>query len=105
MMLQMPSALRPLDGGVIAPRLERVIAPRLERLSGGARPLNMGRLHPALIRLAQRALLRGGWSPTDRHRKPRLAALAPVRLRELAGIKREWQPMSGIIHTLPGSEA
>ena len=97
MVLQTLSALGPLHGYAIAARLEQV--------SGGALQLNMGTLYPALMRLEQRALLRGSWGTTDSHRKARFYALTPAGRRELAREKQEWQRMSGIIHTLLESES
>ena len=97
MVLQTLSAQGPLHGYAIAARLEQV--------SGGALQLNMGTLYPALMRLEQRALLRGSWGTTDSHRKARFYALTPAGCRELAREKQEWQRMSGIIHTLLDSES
>jgi transcriptional regulator len=97
MVLQTLSTLGPLHGYAIAARLEQV--------SGGALKLNMGTLYPALMRLEQRALLRGNWGMTDSNRKARFYALTPAGRRELAREKQEWQRMSGIIHTLLDSES
>jgi transcriptional regulator len=97
MVLQTLSALGPLHGYAIAARLEQV--------SGGALQLNMGTLYPALMRLEQRALLRGSWGTTDSHRQARFYTLTPAGRRALAREKQEWQRMSGIIHTLLDSES
>ena len=97
MVLQTLSALGPLHGYAIAARLSQV--------SGGALQLNMGTLYPALMRLEQRALLRGSWGTTDSHRKARFYALTPAGRRALARQKLEWQRMSGIIHTLLDSQS
>jgi PadR family transcriptional regulator PadR len=97
MVLQTLSALGPLHGYAIAARLEQV--------SAGALQLNMGTLYPALMRLEQRALLRGSWGTTESHRQARFYALTPAGRRELAREKQEWQRMAGIIHTLLESES
>jgi transcriptional regulator len=97
MVLQTLSTLGPLHGYAIAARLEQV--------SGGALQLNMGTLYPALMRLEQRALLRGSWGTTDSHRQARFYTLTPAGRRALAREKQEWQRMSGIIHTLLDSES
>ena len=97
MVLQTLSALGPLHGYAIAARLEQV--------SGGALQLNMGTLYPALMRLEQRALLRGSWGTTDNNRRARFYALTPAGRRELVREKEEWQRMAGIIHTLLEGES
>ena len=79
MILQTLATLGALHGYAIAARLEQV--------SGGALPLNMGTLYPALMRLEQRGLLRGNWGTTE--------------TRE----KHAWDRMAGIIHTLLQGEA
>src|SRR3954465_4989920 len=97
MVLQTLDSLGPLHGYAIAARLEQV--------SGGALQLNMGTLYPALMRLEQRALLRGSWGTTASHRKARFYPLTPAGHRALAREKQEWRRMSGIIHTLLDSES
>ena len=76
------------------------IAARLEQVSGGALQLNMGTLYPALMRLEQRALIRGSWGTTDANRKARFYGLTAAGRRQLAREKQAWEQMAGIIHTL-----
>jgi len=76
------------------------IAARLEQVSAGALQLNMGTLYPALMRLAQRGLLRGAWGTTDSNRKARFYALTAAGRRQLATEKQAWDRMAGIIHAV-----
>jgi PadR family transcriptional regulator, regulatory protein PadR len=76
------------------------IAARLEQVSGGALQLNMGTLYPALMRLEQRALIRGTWGVTDNNRRARFYTLTAAGRRQLAREKRSWEQMAGIIHAL-----
>jgi transcriptional regulator len=80
------------------------IAARLDRVSGGALQLNMGTLHPALMRLEQRGLIRGNWGTTDTNRRARFYTLKPAGRRQLARERQAWDRMAGIIQTLLHSE-
>ena len=73
MVLQTLDSLGPLHG--------RAIAARLEQVSGGALPLHMGTLYPALMRLEQRGLLRGSWATTETNRKARFSTVTPAGRR------------------------
>jgi transcriptional regulator len=84
----------------MGPQHGYAIASRLEQVSGGQLQLNMGTLYPALMRLEQRALLRGTWGTTDTNRKARFYALTPAGRRELVKEKQAWDQMAGIIHSL-----
>ena len=53
--------LQTLD--TLGPQHGYAIAARLEQVSGGALRVNMGTLYPALMRLEQRALIRGTGAP------------------------------------------
>ena len=92
MVLQTLHSLGPLHGYAIAARLEQV--------SGGALQVNMGTLYPALMRLEQRALIRGSWGTTEANRKARFYGLTAAGRRQLAREKQAWEQMAGIIHTL-----
>ena len=81
------------------------IAARLEQVSRGALQLNMGTLYPALMRLEQRALIRGTWGVTDSNRRARFYALTPAGRRQLAREKQSWEQMAGIIQALLHGQA
>lgn len=97
MVLQTLDSMGPLHGYAIAARLEQV--------SGGALQLNMGTLYPALMRLEQRGLVRGGWGVTQSHRKARFYSLTPAGRRELAQEKQAWDRMTAIMDALLRGEA
>ncbi len=81
------------------------IASRLEQVSRGALQLNMGTLYPALMRLEQRALIRGTWGVTDNNRRARFYALTAAGRRQLAKEKQSWEQMAGIIQALLQGQA
>ncbi|HET9361968.1 MAG TPA: PadR family transcriptional regulator [Vicinamibacterales bacterium] len=95
--------LQTLD--TLGPQHGYAIAARLEQVSGGALQVNMGTLYPALMRLEQRALIRGTWGTTDANRKARFYGLTPAGRRQLAKEKQAWEQMAGIIHTLLKDES
>ena len=89
MVLQTLDAMGPQHGYSIASRLAQV--------SAGALQLNMGTLHPALVRLEQRGLLKGSWSTTEANRRARFYALTAAGRRELQKERSAWERMSGIM--------
>jgi PadR family transcriptional regulator, regulatory protein PadR len=97
MVLQTLQSLGALHGYAIAARLEQV--------SGGVLQLNMGTLYPALIRLEQRAMVRGTWGTTETNRKARFYALTAAGRRQLAKEKQAWDRMAGIIQMLVHGQA
>ena len=95
--------LQTLD--TLGPQHGYAIAARLEQVSGGALQVNMGTLYPALMRLEQRALIRGTWGTTESNRKARFYTVTPAGRRQLARERHAWDRMVGIIHTLLRGEA
>jgi transcriptional regulator len=95
--------LQTLD--TLGPQHGYAIAARLEQVSGGALQVNMGTLYPALMRLEQRALIRGTWGTTEANRKARFYGLTAAGRRQLAREKQAWEQMAGIIHTLLRGES
>ena len=94
--------LRTLDS--LGPQHGYAISARIEQISDGALQLNMGTLYPALMRLEQRALIRGKWGVTDTKRKARYYEITASGKRQLEKEKQAWERMAGIIHTLLYSE-
>ena len=95
--------LQTLD--TMGPQHGYAIAARLEQVSSGALQLNMGTLYPALMRLEQRAMVRGDWGTTDNNRKARFYAITPAGRRQLAKERQAWDRMAAIMHTLLRGEA
>jgi PadR family transcriptional regulator len=95
--------LQTLD--TLGPQHGYAIAARLEQVSGGALQVNMGTLYPALMRLEQRALIRGTWGTTESNRKARFYGLTAAGRRQLAREKQAWEQMAGIMHTLLRGES
>ena len=79
--------LQTLD--TLGPQHGYAIAARLEQVSGGALQVNMGTLYPALMRLEQRALIRGSWGTTEANRKARFYGLTAAGRRQLARVCRQ----------------
>jgi transcriptional regulator len=88
----------------LGPQHGYAISARIEQVSDGALQLNMGTLYPALMRLEQRALIRGKWGITDTKRKARFYEITASGKRQLEKEKCAWERMAGIIHTLLYSE-
>jgi transcriptional regulator len=88
----------------LGPQHGYAIAARLEQVSRGALQLNMGTLYPALMRLEQRALLRGEWDTTESNRRARYYAITPAGRRELAREKHAWHRMVDIVHAVLDSD-
>lgn len=95
--------LQTLD--TLGPQHGYAIASRLEQVSRGALQLNMGTLYPALMRLEQRALIRGTWGVTDNNRRARFYALTAAGRRQLAKERQSWEQMAGIIQALLQGQA
>src|SRR5215471_15143380 len=92
MILQTLVALGPSHG--------YAIAARLEQLSGGALQLNMGTLYPALMRLEQRALVRGQWDVTESNRRARFYQITAAGRKQLVNEKAEWDRMVSIMRAV-----
>ena len=69
-------------------------------VSSGAVRLNMGTLYPCLMRLEQRAFVRGEWDVTDNNRKARFYAITAAGRRQLARQKAEWERTVSIMHAV-----
>jgi PadR family transcriptional regulator, regulatory protein PadR len=93
---------------VFGPSHGYAIAARVEQVSKGSIQLNMGTLYPALMRLEQRALLRGSWGISDTGlrggRKARFYSLTAAGRRELAAERQAWDRMTAIMHALLNQE-
>ena len=92
MVLQTLDTLGPLHGYAIGARLEQV--------SSGAVRLNMGTLYPSLMRLEQRAFVRGEWDVTENNRKARFYAITAAGRRQLARRKAVWERTVSIMHAV-----
>ncbi len=97
MVMQTLATVGPLHGYAIAARLEAV--------SGGAIQLNMGTLYPALMRLEQRALVRGAWGVSDNNRRARFYSLTAAGRRTLEAERQDWRRLAGIMDALLRGEA
>ena len=73
------------------------IAARLEQVSSGAVRLNMGTLYPSLMRLEQRAFVRGEWDVTENNRKARYYSITRGGRKQLARETENWARISGVI--------
>ena len=89
----------------LGPQHGYAIAARLAQVSSGALQLNMGTLYPCLMRLEQRALVKGSWGITEAIRKARFYALTAAGRRQLAKERDAWDRMAGIMQTLLRGDA
>jgi hypothetical protein len=95
MVLQTLAALGPQHGHAIGARIKQV--------SSGALTLNMGTLHPGLMRLEQQRLVRAEWGVTGNNRQARFShhrRRTPAARRRQEGVGPDG---GGHRHTLRGS--
>jgi PadR family transcriptional regulator len=81
------------------------IAARFEQVSKGSIQLNMGTLYPALVRLEQRALIRGKWDTTENNRRARFYDLTAAGRKQLQREKASWLRMAAIMERMLEEEA
>jgi PadR family transcriptional regulator len=80
------------------------IAARFEQASSGAIQLNMGTLYPALVRLEQRAFIRGKWDTTENNRRARFYEITTAGRRQLEIERTGWLRMAEIMARMLGGE-
>ena len=94
MVLQTLASFGPLHGYTITARLEQA--------SAGALVLNMGSLHPGLMRLEQRGLVKAKWGVTETNRQARFYTITAAGRRHLAAEKHGWDRMVSIVNAIFG---
>lgn len=73
------------------------IASRLEQISEDALRLNQGTLYPALVRLEQRAWVKGAWRTTENNREAKYYSLTRAGIRALGEETERWHKVAGLV--------
>jgi PadR family transcriptional regulator len=76
------------------------LAARLEQVTEHPLTLNQGTLYPALVRLEQRAWIKGTWQQTDTNREARYYAITRAGTRALADQTERWRRLAGFVERL-----
>ncbi len=76
------------------------IAARLEQVSDDPFKLNQGTLYPALVRLEQRAWIKGSWRKTENNRDAKYYALTKSGRRALERETDRWRRLVGLVEKL-----
>lgn len=76
------------------------LASRLEQVAEHPLMLNQGTLYPALVRLEQRAWIRGTWRQTESHREARYYTITPAGRRAVEDQTARWRRLSALVDKL-----
>ena len=81
------------------------LAARLEQVSDHPLLLNQGTLYPALVRLEQKAWIKGSWQKTENNRDAKYYAITPSGIRALEKETERWKRLAGLVDKLLIDEA
>jgi len=76
------------------------LAARLERVADHPLTLNQGTLYPALVRLEQKAWIKGAWQRTETNRDAKYYAITRAGRRALAQQTERWHRLAGLVNKL-----
>jgi len=76
------------------------LAARLEQVAEHPLMLNQGTLYPALVRLEQKAWIKGTWQRTDSNRDAKYYAITKAGERALEKQAERWRRLSGLVEKL-----
>src|SRR5262252_4902533 len=80
------------------------IAARIEQVAENALRLNQGTLYPALVRLEQKAWIKGSWRTTQNNREAKYYTITASGTRALAEQAEWWQRSADLVNRLLTSE-
>ncbi len=89
MVLKTLAAMGPLHGYGIARRIEQISKEALE--------LNQGTIYASLVRLQQRAWIKGAWGASENNRKAKFYSITRAGRKQLSAESRNWQRIAGVI--------
>jgi transcriptional regulator len=81
------------------------LAARLEQVAEHPLMLNQGTLYPALVRLEQKAWIKGTWQKTESNRDAKYYAITKAGTRALEKQAARWRRLSGLVDKLLVSES
>ena len=76
------------------------LATRLAQVSDHPLSLNQGTLYPALIRMEQKAWIKGTWGRTESGREAKFYSLTRAGERALAQQAERWRRLAGLVDKL-----
>jgi transcriptional regulator len=80
------------------------LAARLEQVADLPFTLNQGTLYPALVRLEQKAWIKGAWQKTESNREAKFYSITKPGLRALDEQTERWRRLSALVDKLLLSE-
>jgi PadR family transcriptional regulator, regulatory protein PadR len=76
------------------------LASRLEQVAEHPLMLNQGTLYPALVRLEQKAWIKGTWQRTESNREAKYYAITKAGTRALDKQAERWRRLAGLVDKL-----
>ena len=76
------------------------LAARLEQVADHPFTLNQGTLYPALVRLEQKAWIKGAWQKTETNREAKFYTITKAGLRALDEQTERWRRLSALVDKL-----
>ena len=76
------------------------LAARLEQVADHPLTLNQGTLYPALVRLEQKAWIKGTWQKTENNRDAKYYAITRAGARALEKQTERWRRLAGLVDKL-----
>jgi transcriptional regulator len=76
------------------------LAARLEQVAEHPLMLNQGTLYPALVRLEQKAWIKGTWQKTENNREAKYYTITKAGQRALERQAERWRRLSGLVDKL-----
>ena len=76
------------------------LAKRILQVSEGVLDLNQGTLYPALVRLEQRAWIKGTWRQTESRREAKYYVITAAGRRAVEDQAVRWRRLSGLVNKL-----
>jgi transcriptional regulator len=84
----------------MGPQHAYALAARLEQLAEPSLRLNQGTLYPALVRLEQKAWIKGTWQRTENNREAKYYNLTKAGRRGLERETDRWRRLVGLVDKL-----
>ena len=76
------------------------LAARLEQVADHRFTLNQGTLYPALVRLEQKAWIKGAWQTTENNREAKFYSITRAGARALEKQTARWRRLAGLVDKL-----
>ena len=76
------------------------LANRLAQVSDHPLSINQGTLYPALVRLEQKAWIKGAWGRTESNREAKFYSITRAGERALAQQTERWRRLAGLVDKL-----